>query len=87
MIASAITIGIVTLLLLYISQMLPKEIALVLPLLMICLDGCVLWTASVVFQVEKIDLAGAIMIGTLIKIIIFVIWQNKQFTLTEKKPK
>lgn len=87
MIASAITIGIVTLLLLYISQMLPKEITLVLPLLMICLDGCVLWTAHVVFKVDKIDLAGAIMIGTLIKTIIFIIWQNKQYTATRKSPK
>ena len=73
-----ITMIIITILLLSLKEFIDNELTMILVLLMFALDGVAILLAKDVFQIESKEIGLGIMIGMIIRVLIFLITQKEK---------
>ena len=77
-----ITMIVITILLLSLREFIDNEFTMILVLLMFALDGVAILLAKDVFQVESKEIGLGIMIGMIIRVLIFLITQKEKHNET-----
>jgi len=77
-----ITMIVITILLLSLKEFIDNELTMILVLLMFALDGVAILLAKDVFQVESKEIGLGIMIGMVIRVLIFLITQKEKHNET-----
>ena len=77
-----ITMIVITILLLNLKEFIDDEFTMILVLLMFALDGVAILLAKDVFQVESKEIGLGIMIGMIIRVLIFLITQKEKHNET-----